>query len=99
MFIHRQFLLACALACGTAFVALGGSSQEEGVRRPTSIVPSGSVSLEPCEVSGTKEDAKEKARCGTYEVFENRAAKSGRTAGFSAAPGGGLGSPASSSRR
>jgi pimeloyl-ACP methyl ester carboxylesterase len=77
MFIHRQFLLACALACGTAFVALGGSSQEQGARR-TSIVPTDSISLEPCEVSGTREGVKEKARCGTYEVFENRATKRGR---------------------
>jgi pimeloyl-ACP methyl ester carboxylesterase len=29
-------------------------------------------------VPGTKEGAKEKARCGTYEVFEDRARMSGR---------------------
>lgn len=78
MLVHRRFLLACALACGTAFVAPGGSGQERGARR-TSTAPAGSVvSLEPCEVSGTREGAKEKARCGTYEVFENRATKRGR---------------------
>ena len=77
MFIHRLFLVACALACGTAFVALGGSSQEKGMRR-TSIVPTGSISLEPCEVPGAREGVKEKARCGTYQVFENRATKTGR---------------------
>jgi pimeloyl-ACP methyl ester carboxylesterase len=59
------------------FFAPGGSSQEKGVRR-TGTGPAGRVSLEPCEVPGTREDAKEKARCGTYEVFENRAAQSGR---------------------
>jgi hypothetical protein len=59
------------------FFAISGSSQENGVRR-TGIVPAGRVSLEPCEVSGTREDVKEKARCGTYEVLENRATKSGR---------------------
>ena len=77
MFIHRQFLLACALACGAASSALGGSSQDQGAGR-TSVAPTASVSLEPCEVPGTREDVKEKARCGTFEVFENRAAKSGR---------------------
>ena len=55
MFIGRQFLLACALACGTAFIALGQSSQEKGARR-TSIAPTASISLEPCEVPGTRED-------------------------------------------
>jgi pimeloyl-ACP methyl ester carboxylesterase len=41
-------------------------------------VPPGSMSLMPCEVPGAKEGAKEKALCGSYEVFENRAAKRGR---------------------
>lgn len=77
MLIHRRVLLACALACGTAFVALGGSSKVQGGRR-MSIVPPASISLEPCEVPGAREGVKEKVRCGTYEVFENRAAKSGR---------------------
>ena len=77
MFIHRRFLLASALACGAAFVAPGGSGQEKGVRR-TGLVQTASIPLEPCEVSGTRGGAKEKARCGTYEVFENRATKSGR---------------------
>ena len=77
MLIHRRFLLACALACGAAFVVLGASSQEQGARR-TSSGPSASISLEPCEVPGAREGVKDQARCGTYEVFENRAAKSGR---------------------
>ena len=77
MLIHRQFLLACALACGTTAIALGESSQDKGARR-TSVAPTASVSLEPCEVPGAKEGVKEKARCGTYEVFENRSTKSGR---------------------
>jgi pimeloyl-ACP methyl ester carboxylesterase len=34
--------------------------------------------LEPCEVAGAEPNSKEKARCGTYEVFENRAQKKGR---------------------
>ena len=77
MFIYRQFLLACALACGTTFIALGESGQERRAR-PDHIAPTASISLEPCEVPGTREGAKEKARCGMYEVFENRATKRGR---------------------
>jgi pimeloyl-ACP methyl ester carboxylesterase len=41
-------------------------------------VPSGSISLAPCEVPGTRPGAKEKVLCGSYEVFENRATKRGR---------------------
>lgn len=77
MFIRHQVLHACALACGMAVVALGWSGQEKGALR-TGMTPPASVSLEPCEVPGAREGVKEKARCGTYEVFENRATKSGR---------------------
>ncbi len=37
-----------------------------------------SVSLQPCEVPGAEEGKKEKALCGTHEVFENRDLKTGR---------------------
>lgn len=39
---------------------------------------SDSVSLQPCEVPGAGKTTKEKALCGTYDVFENRALRSGR---------------------
>jgi pimeloyl-ACP methyl ester carboxylesterase len=77
MFGHRRLFLACALACGAAFFTQGGSGQEKGAR-PTGVGRAESLRLEPCEVPGASEGAKEKARCGTYEVFENRAAKRGR---------------------
>src|SRR5687768_16144841 len=77
MFTHRRFLIASALACGAAFVALGGSGQEKAAPR-AGVAPPAPVALEPCEVPGAREGVTEKARCGTYEVFENRAAKSGR---------------------
>ena len=77
MLIRHQIILACALACGTALVALGESGQDQGSRR-TIGAPTASVSLAPCEVPGAGEGVKEKALCGAYEVFENRAAKSGR---------------------
>lgn len=36
------------------------------------------IALEPCEVAGAEPDSKEKVLCGSYEVFENRAARRGR---------------------
>lgn len=77
MLIRHQFILAGALACGMALVALGGSGQDQGSRRTISA-PTVPGSLEPCDVPGATEGVKEKARCGAYEVFENRATKSGR---------------------
>ena len=77
MFMHRQLLVACALACGASCLALGGPGRGGGARQAGNA-PAASVSLEPCEVPGAREGAKEKARCGTYEVFENRAAGSRR---------------------
>ncbi len=77
MFMRRQLLVACALACGATCLALGKPGRG-GEARQAGNAPAASVSLEPCEVPGAREGAKEKARCGTYEVFENRAARSGR---------------------
>src|ERR1051325_7519699 len=36
------------------------------------------ISLTPCEVPGPDPSTKDKARCGTFEVFEDRDLKSGR---------------------
>lgn len=77
MLVRHQGILACALACGMALVALGESGRDKTPRRATSA-PNAPVSLEPCDVPGAAEGVKEKALCGTYEVFENRATKSGR---------------------
>src|SRR5258705_8258472 len=62
---------ACALACGIVLLAPGRPGQV------TSTVPM--ISLQPCEVPRTQADVKEKALCGTYEVFEDRTRKRGRT--------------------
>lgn len=77
MFTRRLFLLACALALPTTFYPPGASGQQSGARQ-TNIAPATSLPLEPCEVPGADEGVKEKARCGTYQVFENRATKRGR---------------------
>ncbi len=77
MSIRHQIILACALACGAALVALGGSGQDKGSPR-TVGAPTAPGVLAPCEVPGATEGVKDKALCGAYEVFENRATKSGR---------------------
>src|SRR6185503_1188117 len=71
MFKPHQRVLACALACGVALLVFANPRQGK------SVVPT--ISLQPCEVPGTQADVKEKALCGTYEVFEDRTRKSGRT--------------------
>ena len=73
MFRRRQLFLACALAL---LFTQGASGQEKGARSGGGA--RAGLVLAPCEVPGASEGAKEKARCGTFEVFENRAAKSGR---------------------
>lgn len=56
-------LLAVLLSCSSGYFSAAASSS------------SSRLSLDRCELPGIKGDV----RCGTYEVFENRAAKSGRT--------------------
>jgi pimeloyl-ACP methyl ester carboxylesterase len=70
MFTNRRFLLASALAYVALMPTFANLSPKKG-SAPT-------ISLQPCEVPGTQADVKEKALCGTYEVFEDRARKSGR---------------------
>lgn len=72
---RRQVFIACALALLFTHAASG---QEAGARSGVANQKPAGLSLAPCEVPGASEGAKEKARCGTFEVFENRAAKSGR---------------------
>src|SRR5215213_9848296 len=74
---RRRLLIACAVAWGAVVFTRGGRSQEKGAR-DAGVKPPSSLRLEPCEVAGASEGAKEKVRCGTYEVFEDRAAKKGR---------------------
>ena len=74
--MNRQLLLGCVFACGAMLFELNGLGQENGAQR-NSAVSAASISLEPCEVSGTNEAVKEKVRCGTFEVFEDRIGKSG----------------------
>src|SRR2546426_2765291 len=77
MLKYGQLLLACVFAFGAMLFGLNCLGQENGGQQ-NSAVPAASISLKPCEVSGAKEGVKEKVRCGTFEVFEDRIAKSGR---------------------
>ncbi|MBA3352752.1 MAG: alpha/beta hydrolase [Blastocatellia bacterium] len=53
------------------------SGQSELSSEPSLAKPA-SLKLQDCEVPGTDEGKTEKVLCGSYEVFENRAVKSGR---------------------
>ncbi len=58
---------------------LGLSATGQNVKTAAkSSLKSDFIAPQPCEVPGPGEGVKEKVLCGTYEVFENRALKSGR---------------------
>src|SRR5712692_7716617 len=71
---YGQLLLACVFAWGATLFGLNCLGQENGQRNSAAV----SISLRPCEVSGTKEAVKEKVQCGTVDVFEDRNRKTGR---------------------
>jgi pimeloyl-ACP methyl ester carboxylesterase len=70
MFTNRPFLLASALACVALLPSFANLSPKRG--------SAPKITLQPCEVPGTQAEAKEKALCGTYDVFEDPVAKRGR---------------------
>jgi len=79
MFTYGQLMLACVFGWGAAFgLNFPGHLNHENDGQRNSAVPAASISLTPCEVSGTNPAAKEKVRCGTLDVFEDRLGKSGR---------------------
>lgn len=78
MFIYRQSRRTCKFwGIMVALCIFGGIIQAREVLRLRSA-PKSSISLEPCEVSGTQEGATEKVLCGTYQVYENRVLQEGR---------------------
>src|SRR5258707_13474291 len=60
-----SILVTTALGCGLTDPSRSNFS---------TAVPNSRVTLQPCKVQNIKEEA----RCGTYEVFEDRKAKTGR---------------------
>lgn len=74
-FPSRRFLIASLLSCCAAAAA---GSMAAGHTGAAAGHLQGRVSLQPCEVPGVTGGG----RCGTYQVYENRSARTGRTIGL-----------------
>jgi len=70
---HRRLLIASVFG----FAILLAPPNYLGQTKPAAA-PAQTIPLEPCDVPGIRQGVKEKVRCGTLEVFEDRAGKSGR---------------------
>jgi pimeloyl-ACP methyl ester carboxylesterase len=68
-----KFVFFAAMA-GCAICASGSDPARISGSRTPFPTPVSRVTLQPCKAGGLPEDV----RCGTYEVYEDRAAKSGR---------------------
>jgi pimeloyl-ACP methyl ester carboxylesterase len=72
---HRKPLLVSFIACMAMQLALNCLGQEKSKRGNSAAA---TITLTPCEVAGASEGSKEKVRCGSLEVFEDREHKRGR---------------------
>ena len=70
-FRRPSWIAACAVALLVPLSARPGPGRQ-------AVAPAATIALAPCEIPGVKD----KARCGTYRVWENRQAKSGRRIGL-----------------
>ena len=77
MFTHRT-RLAFLLFFAPLVVGLIYVSRSDAPQKSSKQTPAASISLTPCEVPGPDPSTKDKARCGTFEVFEDREHKAGR---------------------
>jgi pimeloyl-ACP methyl ester carboxylesterase len=77
MFAHR-LRFASVLFFAPIVLSLNHVAQSSGPQEGGQEKPAASISLIPCEVPGPNPSTKDKARCGTFEVFEDRDLKSGR---------------------
>ncbi len=73
MLTAGKFVLLSTLA-GCALCSSGSSPVRIANSRIPFPTPASRVALQPCKAGGLPEEV----RCGTYEVYEDRAAKSGR---------------------
>jgi pimeloyl-ACP methyl ester carboxylesterase len=77
MFVHRSRLAAvfffAPIILGLNYVAHSDARPESSNQATPAT-----VSLTPCEVPGPNPSTKDKARCGTFEVYEDREHKAGR---------------------
>ena len=71
-------MLVCAFACGATLFGLSGPALNCAAQENDGQRNGATISLVPCEVSGSQQGVKEKVRCGSFEVFEDRVHKSGR---------------------
>jgi pimeloyl-ACP methyl ester carboxylesterase len=59
-------------------LALNYLTHSDAPQESSKQAPPPSITLAPCEVPGTSPSTKDKARCGTLEVFEDREHRAGR---------------------
>lgn len=83
MFTIRRLFAAGLLMCSALLVFITCFTSTDWLMRVVAhdarpLATAASMTLAPCEVEGTAPGKKQKASCGTYEVFEDRAARSGR---------------------
>ena len=72
--VNAGKLVLLSTLAGCAFCLSGSSpARIAGARNPFRT-PASRIALQPCKVGGLPEEV----RCGTYEVYEDRAARSGR---------------------
>lgn len=64
--------------CGALILVYAWNLTALAQNQPRASAPTPKLQLEPCSAPGQKADQKGEARCGKYEVFENRATKAGR---------------------
>jgi len=76
MFAHRPGLGAVFFFA--IVLHLNHVAQSSGPQAGSQQTTPALISLTPCEVPGPNPSTKDKARCGTFEVFEDRDLKSGR---------------------
>src|ERR1051325_6740942 len=77
MFAHRSRLTALFFFA-PIILCFNYSAQTTAAQAGGQQTTAASISLIPCEVPGTNPAIKDKARCGTFEVFEDRDLKGGR---------------------
>lgn len=74
--VKHQLLLGLIFTCAATLFTLTGLSREN--RKQANSAPAATISLTPCEVPGARQGTKERVRCGSFEVFEDREHKRGR---------------------
>ena len=77
MFVHRS-RLAAVFFLAPLVLGLGYAAHRDGPQGSSNQTTPATISLTPCEVPGPNPSTKDKARCGTFEVFEDREHKAGR---------------------